>query len=352
MGNLISEIKKRVGRLGNDIERENLDAILVSIPENILYLTGNDSGQVLISKDDAILWVKDLYRKIHRDLYSGRGYVFDIRTYGKDIIGKEIKKLKIKKLGIENLTIKNYNKLKEDLKSDIVITDLVEKRRIIKSRYEIDRIRKSSGIAKKGMEKAYDILNYGVVEQDAAAEIEFEIRRNGSETPPFKEGMLLASGRNGADIHAKPGMKKIGRGLVVADLGARYSGYYSDMTRTIPIGKLNSKEMEILEFVKNLEIEAIDRLKTGMMTSEIHNFVERKIKSLGYKFYHSTGHGIGLNVHEIPNIGPESEDILRTGMVFTIEPGIYIPDKFGVRFEDTVLLKRNRTEILTELEYL
>lgn len=348
----MSEIRNRIDKLRTDIEGQNLDAIFISIPENLLYLTGKDSGHVLITKDDAILWVKDLYRKIYRDLYSSKDYVFNVRTYKKDIIRGQIKKLRIKNLGVENLTVKNYNKLTEDLKSNLVITDIPEKRRMIKSNYEIDIIKKSVEIAKMGMEKAYNIVQEGVVEQDAAAEIEFEIRRNGSEAPPFKEGIVLASGSNSADIHAMAGMKKIENGVVVVDLGARYSGYYSDMTRTIPVGQLNLREKKILEFIKNLEMEAIDRLETGIKAVDIHNFVEKRIKKAGYTFYHSTGHGIGLNVHEIPNLNSESEDVLKAGMVFTIEPGIYLPNKFGVRFEDMILLRRNKTEILTEFEYL
>ncbi len=351
MGNLRSEIRNRADKLRNDMERQNLDAILISIPENLLYLTGRDSGQALITEENAILWVKDLYRKIHKDLYLGKGYPFDVRNYKKEIVKKQIKKLKIKNLGIENLSVKNYNKLRGDLKSNLIISDIPEKRRMIKSGYEIDLIKKSAGIAKRGMRKAYNVLHDGVIEQDAVAEIESEIRRNGSETPPFKEGMLLASGRNSADVHARASMKKIENGVVVVDLGARYSGYYSDMTRTIPVGRLNPLQKKIFEFVRNLEMETIDLLETGIKATEVHNFVEKRIRKAGYRFYHSTGHGIGLNIHEIPNLGSESEDILRAGMVFTIEPGIYIPDKFGVRFEDMVLLKKNKTEILTELKY-
>jgi len=204
------------------------------------------------------------------------------------------------------------------------------------------------------MEKAYEIINNiekdkkGMREIDIAAEIEYEIRRAGSETPPFGEGMLLASGQNSADIHAHSRQNLITRNsVVVVDLGAKYSGYYSDMTRTILTGELNSSDKNLLEFVRNLEHECIDRLYEGMPATELYEFAEKKIKGRGFKFYHSLGHGVGLDVHELPNIGPESEDVLKSGMVFTIEPGIYIPKKFGIRFEDMVLLKKNGIDILT-----
>jgi len=330
------------------MEIEGIDAILISKPENVLYLTGKRTGRVLISDDSSILWVKELYREIHKDWYFHKNYNFDVRIYDDSLIEEEIRKMEIRNLGIENMSFRNYNRLEKKLQKKLVITDILEKQRSVKSKYEINLMKKSAEIAKKGMERAYEVIQEGVKELDATAEIEYEIRKRGSETPPFKEGMLLASGASSANIHATPGEKRIGDNeLVVVDLGARFSNYYSDMTRTIALGDLNPRDELLLESVKNLEMEAIDRVTPEVSASEIHKFVERKIKSLGYKFYHSTGHGIGLEVHEIPNLGLDSEDILKEDMVFTIEPGIYIPKKFGIRFEDMIWLKKSSVEILT-----
>jgi len=344
----ISEINKRLRKARAELENNEIDALLVTNPKNLRYLTGKDTGRVLIRGNDAFLWVKELYGDLYSELYSNEGYEFELRIYEKDAIKNFINKSRIKRLGIENIGISEFNRLSKEIKRELVPCKIPETLRAIKSRYEIEFLKKSADIAKKAMEKAYKVVTGDTKELDAVAEIEYEIRRLGSETPPFGGGMLLASGASGADIHAFAEMKRIcSDSLVVVDLGARYRGYYSDMTRTIAIGKLSKKDKGLMEFVENLELETIDRIEVGTKASEIHKFVEKKMEGKGYKFYHSTGHGVGLDVHEIPNIGPNSEDTIKEGMVFTIEPGIYIPGKFGIRFEDMILLQENKTKILT-----
>jgi len=345
---IISEVNERLRRARAELENNEIDALLVTNTKNLRYLTGRDTGRALIGRNDAFLWVKELYLDLYSELYSNEGYEFEVRIYEEGAIRKFINKSRIKRLGIENIGISEFNRLSKEIKGKLIPCNIPETLRAIKSRYEIKLLKKSADMAKKGMEKAHRVVNEGTRELDAVAEIEYEIRTLGSETPPFGEGMLLASGASGADIHAFAEMKRIRSGSpVVVDLGARYRGYYSDMTRTLVVGRLSKKEKDLLEFVENLELEAIDRVDVGTKASEIHKFVEEEMKKKGYKFYHSTGHGIGLDVHEIPNIGPDSEDVLREGMVFTIEPGIYIPGEFGIRFEDMILLKRNKIEMLT-----
>ncbi len=345
---LISEIGKRLLKAREELEDNKLDALLITNPKNLLYFTGKDTGRALIMRNDAVLWVKELYRDLYSEIYSNAGYEFDLRIYEEGTIKNLINKSKIKRVGVENMGISEFNRLAGEVKKELVHCKIPETLRAIKSGYEIELIKRSANMAKMGMKKAYETVKEGIKELDAVSKIEYEIRICGSETPPFGEGMLLASGASGADVHAHAGTKRICLGsLVVVDLGARYQGYYSDMTRTLAVGKLGKKEGELLEFVENLELETIDRVEVGTKASELHRFVEKSMEKKGYKFYHSTGHGVGLNVHEIPNIGPKSEDVLKGGMVFTIEPGIYIPGKFGIRFEDMVLLQKNRIELLT-----
>jgi len=337
------EIGRRVGNIRESLEGEGIDAILLSNSNNIRYLTGKETGRALISGDSSVLWVRELYL----ELYSFSPEL-DVRADEEDALRHYIKDSNIKKLAVENLPISLYERRKEELGIELVPTNIVERLRAVKSDYEIELLRNSASIAKKGMEKAYEIIRDGTNELDAVAEIEYAIRKAGSETPPFMDGMLLASGPDGADIHARAGMKKVRDGdLVVVDLGARVDGYYSDMTRTIPVGEPNPLAADILEFIENLQAEAMDRIHSGIKSGDIHDFVSKEIENKGYKFYHSTGHGIGLDIHELPNIGPKSENVLEPGMVFTIEPGIYIPGRFGVRFEDTLSLKKNKIEILT-----
>ena len=290
----LPELKNRIENIRTDMETEGIDALLITDPKNLTYLTGIGTGQALITQEDAMLWVKDLYMKIHEDLYFNEKYEFDVREYEKDAIKKKfrefknnskskLKNFRIENIGIENPTHARYNKLMEltgEFNLNLKETNIVMARRAVKSEYEIEFLKKSAKIAIAGMKKAYEVISDGVGEIreiDAVAEIEYEIRKLGSDAPPFGEGMLFASGSGGANIHGAGGDKKISAGdLVVVDLGARYNKYYSDMTRTIPAGDLNSgsgenagsEKKDMLEFVENLELETIDLLEVGMKASD------------------------------------------------------------------------------------
>jgi len=344
---LLRDLDKRVEKVRALMKKQGLNALLILKPENKIYLTGAEPGRLLITKRGAVLWVRRLYTEINSDMYFHKDYPIDVRIYEKNAVKNHVKKLKIKKLGVEDSGVETQKAMRRELKVKIIPTDAVENARAIKSEYEIGLIKKSAEIAKKGMRKAYEVVKEGASEINAVAEVEYEIRKNGSETPPFNEGAILAYGKNGANIHAISGKRKISHGLAVVDLGARYMHYYSDMTRTIKVGHLDKKERGILEFVKNLQQEAIDKIEVGMKASELHKFVEEKIKKKGFEFYHSTGHGIGIKVHELPSISENSKETFEKNMVFTVEPGIYIPHKFGVRWEDTLVLRKNKKEILT-----
>lgn len=342
------EIIGRVDRVRSTMEEKDIKAFLISSPKNVQYLTCRETGRILFTKDASILWTRGLYADLYSDLYGDPSYPFDVRVYEKDVIKKEIKASKARKLAVEDVGVTAYERLKKDIPINLTATDIVERQRAVKSSLEIEILRKSAVIAMRGMSKAYEVVREGAKEIDALAEIEYEIRRSGSDSPPFEDGMLLSSGKDSADIHAKACDKKIRKGsTVVVDLGGRACGYYSDMTRTLRVGEESSLAKDLLEYVDNLRAEAIDRLSVGMKAADIHSFVEGEIEKKGYKFYHSTGHGVGLNIHELPNLGRDSEDVLEENMVFTIEPGIYIPGKFGVRFEDEVLLNKGGVEILT-----
>ncbi|MBM3309399.1 MAG: M24 family metallopeptidase, partial [Candidatus Altiarchaeales archaeon] len=282
------------------------------------------------------------------DLYNSREYPFEVRVYKENAVKQKIKTLKCRKLGVENLSASHFKKLKGTLECRLKQTDIVEEQRAVKTGYEIEMLNKAAAIASGGMKKAYSVVKKGVRELDAVAEIEHTIRKLGSETPPFQHGMLLASGKNGADIHAHASRQKIEKGLVVVDLGGRYQGYYSDMTRTLAVGKISKKEKELVEFIRNLQLEAVDRIHLGMEACEIHHFIESRLEKKGFKFYHSAGHGVGLDVHEKPTLSSESRDILKENMVFTVEPGVYIPNKFGIRFEDMILLTKKGCKTLTK----
>ena len=347
MNVLLSELESRLSEIREGLSAEGLTHLLVSKKGNICYLTGMETGVAVVGLDEAVLWLKDLYIEHHSSLYLDDNYPLDVRVYD---MGNVFDYLKGKKqrLGVENVSVNSYRELADKLGYNPPTTEIVESKRMIKSRYEVEMLKTSASIAMKGMDKAFEVVRRGLSEAEAAAEVESELRHNGSECPPFRQGILLASGSSTADIHANPSQEKIkDNSMVIVDLGAKYNNYFSDMTRTITVGSLGREEKEISEFIHNLEMETIDRLEIGMPVKDIHDFVEREIIKKGYQFYHSTGHGVGLEVHEKPSVSSDSSDIVREGMVFTIEPGIYIPRKFGVRFEDMVYVGKKNIEVLT-----
>ncbi|MBN2252002.1 MAG: aminopeptidase P family protein [Candidatus Altiarchaeota archaeon] len=342
------EISRRVDRIHSSMEDEGVKALLVSGPRNVAYLTGRDTGRLLLTLKGDFLWTRELYHEVYSDLYFDPSYPYEIGIYDRDAIKKELTRLRLKRPGIENVSVLACRSIEDALKVKPLVTDLVERQRSVKSKLEIELLGRSADIAVKGMKKACRVVRCGVRELDAAASIEYEIRRLGSDSPPFEEGLLLSSGADAADIHAKPGFKKMRKGsLAVVDLGARYCGYYSDMTRTFKIGKVDREARDIIEFVDSLRGEAIDRLAVGDRAAGVHSYIEGRIEAKGFRFYHSSGHGVGLNIHELPNISERSEDVLERNMVFTIEPGIYVPGKYGIRFEDMVLLGKNKAKVLT-----
>jgi len=344
-----SEIEKRVKKLHALMEEKDMEALLVTASKNTTYLTGRDTGRLLLTKFGNFLWTRDIYKEIYFDFYCDKKYPMDVMIYEKDAVKNRIKELGIKCLYVDNPHVLVFESMKKDMGIDLAATDIIEQQRAVKTALEIELLRKAAGIAVIGMRKAYDVVCAGVKELNALAEVEYAIRKAGSDAPPFDDGMLLSSGANSADIHARASSGKIKKGsTVVVDLGGRFCGYYSDMTRTISVGSIDSKAKELLEYVDHLRAEAIDMLKPGVVAGDVHAFIENDMERKGYKFYHSSGHGVGLNIHENPSISRDSPDVLCEDMVFTIEPGIYIAGKYGIRFEDTLLLKKNGAEILTK----
>jgi Xaa-Pro aminopeptidase len=344
-----SEIEKRVKRLRARMDEKGMEALLVTAPKNATYLTGRDTGRLLLTKFGNFLWTRDIYKELYSDLYDNKKYPMDVMIYEKDSVKSRIKELGIKCLHVDNPPVMGFESMKKELGVDLAPTDAIEQQRMVKTDLEIELLRKAADIAVIGMRKAYDVVCAGVKEMDALAEVEYAIRKAGSDAPPFDDGMLLSSGANSADIHARAGSGKIKKGSsVVVDLGGRYCGYYSDMTRTIPVGPVDRKLKELLEYVDQLRADAIGMLKPGVVAGDVHGFIEKDMGREGYKFYHSSGHGVGLNIHENPSISRDSQDVLCEGMVFTIEPGIYIAGRYGIRFEDTLLLKKNGAQILTK----
>lgn len=331
-------------KISSALKDSGFDALIVSNPKNLYYASGISSGVGVLTGRGFVVFLNELDFEIYGNENNGNeNKEVELRVYEEGCIKKILSEIKASKIGVENMGITRFLKLEEELEKKIYVSEVIEKTRMLKTEYEIECIRKSAEIAKKVFEQASGKINENTTETEAAAEIDCLLRKNGSEGT-FEDGILISSGPDASKIHAKPQNKKI-KGLTVVDIGAIHKNYFSDITRTFPVNA-NSEELKVLEFVQSLELELIDSIHAGMKASEIHNSAEEKIKNFGFKFFHSIGHGVGLDVHEMPALNKKSDTIITENMVFTIEPGIYKANKFGVRFEDTVLMKKNKCEIL------
>ena len=330
--------------------------MLVSQPENRRYISGFDgsAGYLLVTQDDAILATDFRYTEQAEKQAAGFE-VFQTNESTEKWLPGLIKRLKIKKLSFEakDIQFALYKKIADALPKTklLPVEDIVENIRIVKEKNEIELIKKAAVISDGAIKHSATILKEGITELELAWEIEKFMRENGSQTLPFE--VIVASGANAAMPHAQPSGKGIKNGeTVVIDIGAKVGGYASDITRTLCAGKPDKKFKEIYDTVLKAQQAAIDGITTGMACAQADSLARDAIAKAGYgnKFGHSLGHGIGLNVHEKPFISQKSQDLLKNDMIFTVEPGIYIPGWGGVRIEDDVWLKNGRIEVLTKAE--
>jgi Xaa-Pro aminopeptidase len=347
----------RLRKLRKLITEKGLDSLLVSQPDNLRYLSGfTGSGWLLISGRDAVLALDFLYLEqakgespdleiiqIKQELHNWLpGLVFDLGWH---------------KLGFEAnlISYDSYQKLSEAIRAKQVnlelvpTTGIVEQLRSTKEPEELILITKAVELADAALEQAKAIIRPGVTEKEAAWEIEKNLRQKGSEGVPFE--IIVASGPNSALPHARPTEKTICSGEpVLIDIGARIDGYCSDLSRTLFLGRANKTFQRIYGIVHQAQAIAIERVRSEMAASQAEQLSRSVIEQAGYgdAFGHGLGHGVGLAVHEFPRIGLSSSDPLVDGMVFTIEPGIYLAGQGGVRIEDMVVLENGKARVLTK----
>jgi Xaa-Pro dipeptidase len=309
---------------------QEIDSLIIFKPENIAYLSGfkPSSSSILILKDDAVLFTSKM--EIDNALNQSKVQVAELKSLN------EVKKTLQGTVGIENsLSVFTYKKICNDFKTKL--TDVVESSRIIKADYEVKCIENAIKIAENSL------MNTEIFETEnkIAAELEFNMKMEGSIKPAFDT--IVASGVRSSLPHATVTLNKL-EFPVVIDWGAVYNNYCSDTTRTII---KNEKQAEIFEIVLEAQKEAIKVIKPGIKASYVDKVARKVIEDYGYgsNFIHSTGHGLGLEVHEKPLLSQSDKSKLQEGMVITVEPGIYIKDEFGVRIEDVVLIKKNAVRL-------
>lgn len=348
---------ERLQRMRASIVEKGLDALLVSQLDNVRYLSGftGSSAWLLISDNDAILATD--FRYVEQAKGEAPAYhVFQTKRELRDWFPGLITELGCRKLGFEagSVTFDSHSRLSESMKSDLELvptTGLVEDLRSVKDPEELALVRKAVELADAAFQEASVAIRVGMTEKEAAWEVERLLHQNGSEGVAFE--IIVASGPNSALPHARPTEKAIRSGEpVVIDMGARFGGYCSDLTRTLFLGRASKTMRDIYGIVLKAQTAAVEGVKSGMDAVQADRLARNIIEQAGYgeQFGHGLGHGVGLAVHELPTVGPASTGSLTDGMVFTIEPGIYLPGQGGVRIEDIVALENGSARVLTRAE--
>jgi len=352
------KIKSRIEKLIGGLGKKNIDGIFISQPENRCYLSGFDgsAGFLIITPDKRILATDSRYTVQARS----QAPEYEIFPITSDIGGwfpGLAAGLKIGKLGVEGeyLTLSLYRRLCDILGKDksglelVPVEGMVESLRAVKEPGEIELISQAAGIADAAMDYIREELRPGITERKAAWEIEKFMREKGSQPVPFD--VIVASGPNSALPHAQPSARAIQEAEpIVIDIGARVGGYASDLSRTLCLGTPDKTFKKVYDTVLGAQTGAMAILKPGMSGAEADQIARIIIEEGGYgeAFGHGLGHGVGLDVHEAPRMGPSSAEELADGMVFTIEPGIYIEGWGGVRIEDLVIMEKGKVREISK----
>lgn len=339
------------------ISEKGIDSFLVSQQENRHYLSGftGSAGWLFISQQQAILTTDFRYTEQARR----ESQDFEIlQTKGETSVWftKLLQKHGWHTLGFEaqHMPFAIFQQLSEIIATEHLDLELipchvmVESLRYIKDTVELNIITKAVQLTDAAFTQTLATIRPGITEKEMAWKIESFLRQNGAEATAFD--IIVATGPNTALPHARPGERRIQSGEpILIDMGARIDGYCSDFTRTICIGKADKILQEIYDIVLEAQQAAIEGIKSGMNGAEADNIARIIIEGAGYgdNFGHGLGHGIGLAIHETPSLSRLSSDLLNDGMVFTIEPGIYIQGYGGVRIEDTVKLEQGTVKVLT-----
>jgi len=319
---------------------------------NVTYFTGFSGATALLTPltGQSTLYVSEvMYEQAKAETC---GLEVELMKRGENLMERIAKKTFLKKkLAIDTLPIESWRALAKAVGGEEKLepaANIIRNLRLIKDEQEIKLITEACKLAEIGMEMAVETIRPGITEKEVAAEVEYAMRRAGSDGTSFDT--IIASGLNSAFPHGSCSNRKIQNGdLVVVDLGATHQFYRSDMTRTFITGEPTDKQKKIYETVKLAQQKAFETIKPEISACQIDAVARHLIEAAGFGefFVHGLGHGVGLEVHEPPVLSPSSKDVLAVGNVVTNEPGIYVPSFGGVRIEDTVVVTANGADRLT-----
>lgn len=345
----------RRARLIDSLASDDLDALLITHLPNTRYLTGfsGSAAMLVLERDGGSTLVTDS-RYLTQAGEEAQGCALEpVRGTYEQTLAAWLVQRAMGRLGYEELrfTVAQLRFLEAELVggTELVPTrDCVEKLRIVKDQEEIENLRRSSSGLGEVLEDWTELVQVGALERDLAAELDYRLRRFGYEKSAFET--IIASGPRSALPHGRPTSRSLELGdAVVVDFGGVMAGYASDVTRTFAVGAPSEELRKLYQVVAEAQQAAVEHIRPGVRAEEVDAVARGVIEQAGYgsHFGHGTGHGIGLEVHEAPWIRPGSRLLLEPGMVFTVEPGIYLAGWAGVRLEDDVLVTANGAELLS-----
>ena len=330
----------------------DMQGMIITNPVNIRYLTNIEAeGTLLITRKENIYLTDARYIEAVQNILTIDDdiVVHEFREYSQDEYENFF--LFCENVGFEEnfVTYAEYKEIMHKYKVNNLqeTENVIEKQRMIKDEEEIEKIRIACKITDDCFKYLTQFIKVGQTEKEIALEIERYFKLNGADGVSFDP--IVASGKNSSKPHAIPTDKKIDLGdIITIDFGCKYKGYCSDMTRTVFAGYIPEEIKKIYDLVLKNQLQTLKEYKDGANIKFISKMVENDFKLNGYDLVHALGHGLGLNIHEHPIIGSKNDNNLREKMIITDEPGIYIPGKFGVRIEDTVLIGKEGAECLTK----
>ncbi len=343
----------RIALLLNNFDQWKIDSIIISNIYNIRYLSGftGSDGALVIGREGMMLLVDGRYV----DQAAAECPGFPVSEYHDKHIGlaNVIKEMKPKRIGIEAVfvSIQMYRRLTQSCRPAklVLLDDELRMIRSCKDALEISAMKKAAVIASAAIAKIVRLAAVGWTEKEFAFALECAARDAGADAMAFDP--ICVSGKRTAMPHAKPSTRKIKKGdILVVDFGIRYRGYCSDETCTFAFGELTDPQKNAYRLIKKAQGDALNMIRDGVAAADVDACVRRVFGDKYRRYFvHGTGHGVGLEIHEAPTLSPKSMDVLRAGMVVSVEPGLYFPGQWGIRIEDTVLVTEKGCEIITKM---
>jgi Xaa-Pro aminopeptidase len=343
-------LTRRIRAVRRELDKKKIKFLLVTRPANVTYMTGflGEDSWAAVAKEGVYLLTDSRYtEQAQKECPSCK--IIDRAGPMVDAVAKLVKKLKsVRTAAVEDsVSMADFEQLKKTVKARLRTTaSIIETIRSIKDESEITAIKAAAAISAKALAQTLPYIKPGVTESELAGMLDFQIRKLGARNS-FET--IVAFGPNGSRPHHQPGKRKLKqKDAVLIDFGAKYKGYCSDITRCFVCGGMTDFYKKVYDVVEQAQAAAIKAIKPGVKLTDVDAAAREVIKKANLPVYgHGTGHGFGLEIHEDPFLKPEAKGVLKPGQVITIEPGIYIPGRLGIRIEDDILVTETGHKILT-----